>query len=105
MPYKMEYSKTRIPEEFDRRVKLLSSDKDEIREKYAKGIYTQAQLAELYDVSIGTIKNTLNNSTVRRRNTNVYDKNKRRANLKNHREHKKRLEKMGVLIQTQNDNI
>lgn len=54
MPYICE--KIKLPKEFDRRVKLSDDQREEIREKYATGLYSKRQLANEYCVSRRTIQ-------------------------------------------------
>ena len=49
MPYKSE--KIKLPKEHDRRVKLTDEQREEIKDKYASGFYTQKALATEYNVS------------------------------------------------------
>ena len=49
MPYKSE--KIKLPKEHDRRIKLTDEQREEIREKYATGLYSQRALAREYGVS------------------------------------------------------
>lgn len=49
MPYKSE--KIKLTKEQDRRVKLTDEQREEIREKYASGLYSQRALAKEYNVS------------------------------------------------------
>lgn len=49
MPYKTD--KIKLPEAFDRRRKLTSLQRLEIRNKYLTGAYSQRQLASNYGVS------------------------------------------------------
>ena len=49
MPYKSE--KIKLPKEHDRRIKLTDEQREEIRNKYQSGLYSQRKLAEEYSVS------------------------------------------------------
>lgn len=49
MPYKSE--KIRLSKEQDRRIKLTDLQREEIRKKYATGLYSQRTLAKEYNVS------------------------------------------------------
>ena len=49
MPYKSE--KIKLPKEHDRRIKLTDEQREEIREKYSTGLYSQRALAREYGVS------------------------------------------------------
>ena len=49
MPYKSE--KIKLSREQDRRIKLSPTQREEIKEKYATGLYSQRALAREYNVS------------------------------------------------------
>ena len=49
MPYKSE--KIKLPKEHDRRIKLTDEQREEIRQKYSTGLYSQRALAREYGVS------------------------------------------------------
>ena len=49
MPYKSE--KIKLPKEQDRRIKLTDEQREEIKEKYSTGLYSQRALAREYGVS------------------------------------------------------
>lgn len=49
MPYKS--GKIKLPKEHDRRIKLTDKQREEIREKYSTGLYSQRALAREYGVS------------------------------------------------------
>lgn len=49
MPYKSE--KIKLSKEQDRRIKLTDEQRQEIRDKYATGLYSQRNLASEYNVS------------------------------------------------------
>lgn len=49
MSFKSE--KIKLPKQYDRRFKLSDEQRNEIREKYNKGIYSQQRLATEYHVS------------------------------------------------------
>ena len=57
MPYKSETIK--LSREQDRRIKLTDEQRQEIREKYASGHYSQRTLAKEYNVSRRTIQFTV----------------------------------------------
>ena len=48
MPYKSE--KIKLSKEQDRRIKLTDEQRQEIRDKYATGLYSQRNLASEYNV-------------------------------------------------------
>ena len=93
-------------EKLDKRVKLLASDKIEIIALYNAGLYSQRELAKLYNVSRRTIVFTL---YPERRESNYagrvanggskqyYDKKLHAASMKAHREYKKELLKKGEI--------
>lgn len=49
MPYKSE--KIKLPKEYDRRIKLTDEQREEIKEKYATGLYSQRALAREYQAA------------------------------------------------------
>ena len=49
MPYKSE--KIKLPKEHDRRIKLTDEQREEIREKYSTGLYSQRALAREYQAA------------------------------------------------------
>ena len=57
MPYKSETIK--LSREQDRRIKLTDEQRQEIREKYASGHYSQRTLAKEYNLSRRTIQFTV----------------------------------------------
>ena len=58
MPYKSE--KIKLPEEYDRRVKLTKEDKETVVKMYQTGIFSQSGLARLFGVSKSTIAIVVN---------------------------------------------
>lgn len=64
MPYKAE--KIRLSREQDRRVKLTDEQREEIREKYATGCYSQRGLAVEYNVSRRLISFILDDEKAKR---------------------------------------
>lgn len=50
---------TKIPEALDKRIRLMSSDKQKVRELYKTGDYTKAELARMFEVSVTCIYRTL----------------------------------------------
>ena len=98
MPYK--HIEKAIPEEHDRRVKLNDTQRQEIRELYSSGSYSQRGLATLYGVSRRLIAFILDPSkheaNVARRKElletkSYYDKNKNAAYMRSHRQYKQKL--------------
>ena len=55
MPYSFESNHKLIPEQFDRRCKLTSIQKQEIVKKYETGSYSLNSLAKEYEVSKKTM--------------------------------------------------
>jgi len=58
--------KIKLSPELDRRVKLLPSDKEEIRRKYEKGYGSLSKIAREYGVSKSTILLTVNKKSKKR---------------------------------------
>lgn len=107
MPYKFEYTKTKIPAKpgIDRRVKLTEDQKAEIRELY--GQISQRKLAGMYGVSGRLIifigdpeqhKANLRAREERGGSAAYYDREKHNAAMKKHRQHKQKLFKKNLLI-------
>lgn len=103
MPYK--HITKHIPRSKDRRVKLSLSDKRDILANYP--LFSQRQLAEIYQVSRRLIQFILNpeakEQNYQRRiekggSAQYYDKDKRREYMKNHRRYKQQLYLQGDLI-------
>lgn len=55
MPYKFEYENMKIKEEDKRNRKLTDKQREEIRELYATGKYSQRELAKKYNVTKNVI--------------------------------------------------
>ena len=98
MPYK--HKEKLIPLEHDRRVKLNDTQRQEIRELYSSGSYSQRGLAKLYGVSRRLIVFILDPSkheaNVARKKElletkSYYDKDKQRAYMRSHRQYKQKL--------------
>lgn len=64
MPYKSE--KIKLSKEQDRRIKLADIQKEEIRNKYATGLYSQRTLAKEYNVSRRLIQFVLDDEKKKR---------------------------------------
>ena len=104
MPFKSD--KIKLPEKFDRRVKLTQEDKSEICFlKYSENL-SQRQLARLFGVSRRTIQfvlypEKLEENKKRREERGgwqqYYDKDKHRDSMKNTRRYKNRLFKKGEI--------
>ena len=98
MPYK--HKEKLIPLEHDRRVKINDTQRQEIRELYSSGSYSQRGLAKLYGVSKRLITFILDPSkheaNVARRKElletkSYYDKDKNAAYMRSHRQYKQKL--------------
>ena len=103
MPYK--HIEKKIPEEYDRRVKLLKHEREEIKRLYGK--VSQRKLAKAYGVSrrliqfIGDPEKRKQNLLRRKENGGskvYYDKVKWRKQMKRHRHHKQELYVQGKLL-------
>ena len=64
MPYKS--TNIKLSREQDRRVKLTDEQREEIREKYVTGLYSQRKLAEEYGVSRRLITFVLDDEKAKR---------------------------------------
>lgn len=97
----------RIPlsETQDRRRRLTSEKKDEIREKYATGCYTMRELADEYNVSKKSILLIVNPESKKKHDEYIKahweqykpDKEERKRIFRRHIEYKKRLYLKGEL--------
>jgi hypothetical protein len=108
MPYKFDYEAKKIPQAYDRRVKLSDKQREEIVEKYSTGDYTYQQLANMYVVSKSLIsfiihpETLVHNKSIQKPNRE-YDSVKGSKQMASHRAYKKMLDKKGLLIeQTKN---
>ncbi len=113
MPYK--HKEKLIPLEHDRRVKLNDTQRQEIRELYSSGSYSQRGLAKLYGVSRRLIVFILDPSkheaNVARKKElletkSYYDKDKNAAYMLSHRQYKQKLyldDKLVDRIKSQGD--
>ena len=107
--FKMPRKSDLIPianEELDRRVKLTSSDKAQIKQLYESGDFSQRKLAIMFSVSRRTIQFTIDSAKLeenkKRReerggSMRYYDKEKNSAYMKNHRDYKNELFKQGKI--------
>ena len=105
MPYKAE--KIKLSREQDRRVKLSDEEREEIREKYATGCYSQRGLAAEYHVSRRLISFILDDEKAKRaaeqlkarRADGRYKPSKEKwaETIRNHRQYKQRLYVSGQL--------
>lgn len=97
--------KMKLSEKQDRRIKITSDKKNEIRDLYSSGEYSLNDLAKIYKVSKKTILLTVNkksyekNKEYRKKNWKTYqrDKNIRNEYTKKTREYKKKLYLKGEL--------
>lgn len=99
MPFTAETIK--LPKQYDRRIKLTDQQREEIKAKYATGLYSQYNLADEYYVSRRTISFILNPDKYEiskeqfreRRKDGRYkpDKETRNRTQRKHRAYKKRL--------------
>lgn len=105
MPRKSD-SKPIENEKLDRRVKLTSEDKENIKLTAETGNYSQRQIASMFGVSRRTIQfildpEKLEENKKRRKERGgwkqYYDKEKHSQSMKEHREYKKELNKKGLL--------
>jgi len=92
-------------EKYDRRVKLTKTDKEEIYEAYKQGLFSQRELASIFDVSRRTIQfvtspEKLADNKQRRKerggSKQYYDKDGNTMAQKQHREYKRILLNSGV---------
>lgn len=97
MPYKSE--KMHLPEHLDRRRKLTAEQKDEIKHKYATGLYSLNGLAKEYSVSKKTVLLIVNPESKRKNSARIKEhwkdyaptKSERNAIMKEHRHYKRKL--------------
>lgn len=106
MPYKCQYDKMKIPNEYDRRCKLIESQRQEIRDLY--GLISQRKLASLYGVSrrliqfIGDPKKKERELELRKMRGGskiYYNKEKWKHIMREHRQYKKKLYDEGKLLE------
>ena len=105
MPYKSE--KIKLSKEQDRRIKLTDNQREEIRNKYATGFYSQRALASEYHVSRRLITFVLDDEKRKRAIEQFkerkkdgrykYSKEQWNAIQREHRAYKQRLYKLGKL--------
>ena len=105
MPYKSE--KIKLSKEQDRRIKLSDEQKEEIRTKYATGLYSQRGLAIEYNVSRRLISFVLDDEKAKkaseqlkaRRADRRYKPSKEQwaETMREHRHYKQRLYMEGKL--------
>ena len=103
MPYKSE--KIKLPPEYDRRRKLSTEQKDEIRHKYSTGLYSLNSLAREYNVSKKLILLTVNPESKRKSEEYVkehwrdfaVDGEERNRVAREHRRYKQSLYEQGKI--------
>lgn len=107
MPYKFEYKHLKMRKEDDKRIKLTDDDKEEIRKLYNKGMFSQRQLAEMFNVSRRSIQFALNPEALKRnqeqriergKDGRYYDKEKQKEYMRQYRHQKKLLCDEGKLV-------
>lgn len=103
MPYKSDNIK--LPEKYDRRRKLTSEQKEEIKELYATGSYSLNKLAKMYEVSKKTILLIVNKESKRKNDEYIkahwkefqLDKDTHNVYVRDLRRYKHRLHKEGKI--------
>lgn len=105
MPYKHEYTHTKLPRKLDRRVRLTEQDKVEIKKLISTTNLSNTQIAEQYGVHRKTIylirnpeqaKKEKEAYKIRRSDWRYYNKDKQREAIKETRRYKQ--ENKDVLI-------
>lgn len=109
MPYKSE--KIKLSREQDRRVKLSEEQKEEIKRKFASGIYSQRALSREYNVSRRLISFILfpekaelaKEQFKKRQKDGRYKQSKEQwaATIREHRRYKQELYKAGKLKESE----
>ena len=89
-------------ENLDKRVKLLVSDKVEIVQLYADGLFSTRELSRMYGVSRRTIQflldpKKLEDNIAKRRKDNYYDREKHTRSMAKHRAYKRELLEKGEI--------
>ena len=103
MPFKSE--KIKLPEKYDRRRKLTSDQKDEIRQKYESGFGSLQSLANEYGVSKKTILLIVNPKSKEKNDKRIKDhwreyqasKDERNKIVRDHRQYKQELYMSGKI--------
>lgn len=107
MPYIFETQKLKMKKENDKRIKLTNENKQEIRKMYETGMYSQRQLASMFNVSRRSIQFAINPDNYRRnldllierrKDGRYYDKEKHTEYVREYRKRKKKLYEEGELI-------
>ena len=112
MPYKSE--KIKLSKEHDRRIKFTDEQREEIREKYSTGLYSQRALAREYGVSRRLISFVLDDAKYQkckkqfkeRKADGRYkpDRETWAKTMREYRHYKQRLYLDGELIEESEDN-
>lgn len=97
--------KIKLPQQLDRRVKLLDEDKDEIRKLYKSGLYSLNGLAKQYSVSKKTILLIVNPQSKAKNDRYIkehwmnyqQDKEQHNLSIKKTRKYKEQLRKQGEI--------
>lgn len=103
MPYKSENIK--LPQEYDRRRKLMDEQKEVIKHKYSTGLYSLNNLAKEYKVSKKTILLIVNPESKRKSDERIKEhwrdyqptKEERNKITAEHRRYKQELYKSGKI--------
>lgn len=105
MPFKHEYTKTLIPRELNRNVKLSLDDREKIREEYKYNPISYAIIGEKWGVSRRLIsfiiepeKEKRNKELQKEKGRIYYDRVKHNKYIKEHRNYKQTLYKKNKLI-------
>ena len=103
MPYKSE--KIKLPQEYDRRRKLMNEQKEIIKHKYSTGLYSLNNLAKEYKVSKKTILLIVNPESKRKNDERLKEhwrdyqltKEERNKIANEHRRYKQKLFREGKI--------
>lgn len=103
MPYKSESIK--LPQEYDRRRKLMDEQKETIKHKYSTGLYSLNNLAKEYKVSKKTILLIVNPESKRKNDERLKEhwrdyqptKEERNKITAEHRQYKQKLYQEGKI--------
>lgn len=107
MPYKFDTDKKLIPKNHDKRRKLSDEDKNDIKQLYDRGSFSQRELARLYNVSRRLIQfiidpnkhaENLERRKERGGSSVYYDKDLQRVYMKKCRDHRKQLNNNNILL-------
>lgn len=103
MPYKSENIK--LPQEYDRRRKLMDEQKEVIKHKYSTGLYSLNNLAKEYKVCKKTILLIVNPESKRKSDERIKEhwrdyqptKEERNKIMNEHRQYKQKLHREGKI--------